>query len=50
MLKNKRANEVNNDGRTEGEKRQVDKIHTNACGLYTKLFAQPRAHAKQLKL
>jgi hypothetical protein len=48
IFKDKCENKINNNWRTNGEKGQVNKIHTYRCRSYTKLFSYPGAHSKCL--
>lgn len=41
MLQDKSHDEINDDGGTEGKKREVNKIHADMCCLDAELFAPP---------
>lgn len=48
MLQDEGHDKINDNGATEGEKRQVDKIHPYRGGANAQFVAQPLAHAKSL--
>jgi len=49
MLKHKSHDKINNDGRTESEKRKINEIHPDSGGFNTQLFAPPRANSESLR-
>jgi hypothetical protein len=50
VLEDKSHDEIDNNGRAEGEKREVDKIHAHIGGFDAELFAPPLANPEGLLL
>jgi hypothetical protein len=50
VLQNKGHDEINNDGRSEGEKRKVYEIHTDMGGTDSQFFSPPGAHTEGMTL
>lgn len=50
MLQDKSHNEIHDNRRPKGEKRQINKIHPDVCCLNAEFFAPPFANTKSLLL
>lgn len=50
ILKNESHEKIQNDGRTQGKKRKINKIHPDLGTAYAELFAKPTAYTKSMAL
>jgi hypothetical protein len=50
VFQNKSHDEINNDGRSECEKREVNEIHTDMGGTDSQFFSPPGAYPESMTL